>query len=187
MKDSPTKRTLKWFREAGWNCHVVEHWNAFARVRQDLFGFIDIVCVKDGRPVTGIQCTTRQNLLSREEKAFARDEFYLWLKGGGTIYFFGWKLSSPKGVKAKRWCALIHEYDYEHGKIMLRSYELTYSGQLETTGKASEVKPDKEMYADKAEQAKERKKEQSEDTGASGHASAGHVGESSGDLFGGIG
>ena len=40
-KITPTQRTLKHMRERGYTCQVVEHWNPFARIRQDLYGFID--------------------------------------------------------------------------------------------------------------------------------------------------
>lgn len=53
-KTSPTQRSLKYMRAAGYLCQVVEKWNPHARVRQDLFGFIDILCVK-GEDIVGIQ------------------------------------------------------------------------------------------------------------------------------------
>jgi hypothetical protein len=41
MATSPTQLSLKKLREEGYTVAVVEHWNSFARIRQDLFGFID--------------------------------------------------------------------------------------------------------------------------------------------------
>ena len=37
---SPTQRTLKYLRDKGYTAQVVEHWNAFAKRRIDLFGVI---------------------------------------------------------------------------------------------------------------------------------------------------
>jgi hypothetical protein len=51
---SPTQRSLKHMRELGYVCAVVEHWNPHARIRQDLFGFIDVLCVK-GEDIIGVQ------------------------------------------------------------------------------------------------------------------------------------
>lgn len=51
---SPTQRSLKKLRDEGYLCRIVEHWNPFARIRQDLFGFIDILCVKNNE-VVGVQ------------------------------------------------------------------------------------------------------------------------------------
>lgn len=51
---SPTQRSLKHMRSLGYVCAIVEKWNPHARIRQDMFGFIDIVCVKD-EDIVGVQ------------------------------------------------------------------------------------------------------------------------------------
>lgn len=51
---SPTQRTLKVMRERGYHCAVVERWNPHAKLRVDLFGFIDVLCLGDGE-VVGVQ------------------------------------------------------------------------------------------------------------------------------------
>ena len=49
MATSPTQLSLKLMKERGYLCQIVERWNAFAKIRQDLFGFVDVLCVsKDG-------------------------------------------------------------------------------------------------------------------------------------------
>ena len=53
-KTSPTQRSLKHMRDLGYVCAIVEKWNPYARIRQDLFGFIDIVCIK-GEDIVGVQ------------------------------------------------------------------------------------------------------------------------------------
>jgi len=40
MPASPTQRTLKKLRDEVYLAQVVEKWNAFAKIRQDLFGII---------------------------------------------------------------------------------------------------------------------------------------------------
>lgn len=45
-KTSPTQRSLRYLREQGYLPAVVEKWNPHAHVRQDLFGFVDIVAVR---------------------------------------------------------------------------------------------------------------------------------------------
>ena len=45
MATSPTQLSLKKLREEGYTVAVVEHWNSFARIRQDLFGFIDLLAL----------------------------------------------------------------------------------------------------------------------------------------------
>jgi hypothetical protein len=47
---SPTARSLELLRELGYTAKVVEHWNQYAKIRQDLFG-VDILALKPGEPV----------------------------------------------------------------------------------------------------------------------------------------
>lgn len=53
-KTSPTVRSLKHMRGLGYVCAIVEKWNPHARIRQDMFGFIDIVCIR-GEDIVGVQ------------------------------------------------------------------------------------------------------------------------------------
>lgn len=53
-KTSPTQRSLKHMRAAGYVCAIVEKWNPHARIRQDMFGFIDVLCV-NGEDIVGVQ------------------------------------------------------------------------------------------------------------------------------------
>ena len=55
-KTSPTQRTMKALREDGWTVAIVEKWNPHARIRQDLFGFIDLLAVKPGRTLAVQAC-----------------------------------------------------------------------------------------------------------------------------------
>ena len=69
-KTSPTQRTLKRMRDSGDYklVQVVEHWNPFGRVRQDLFGIGDIL----GISITGethlLQVTSYSNMNARIKK-----------------------------------------------------------------------------------------------------------------------
>jgi len=46
---------------------VVEKWNPHARIRQDLFGILDLVAIKEGETL-GVQTTTLGNVSSRLDK-----------------------------------------------------------------------------------------------------------------------
>lgn len=105
MKTSPTQRSLALARKQGYTCQVVERWNSFAKVRQDLFGFIDIVCVhpmEDIKGVVGIQTTTRANMLARIQKIQAEQKAVHWLNAGGKITVHGWSKKGKRG-EVKRW------------------------------------------------------------------------------------
>lgn len=43
---SPTQRSLEYLRKAGYLPAVVEKWNPHAGIRQDLYGFIDVVAIR---------------------------------------------------------------------------------------------------------------------------------------------
>lgn len=89
---TPTQRSCKLLREQGYTADIVEHFNAYARVRHDLFGFIDIVAVHPLKPgILGVQTTTGSNLTARIAKAQAMPSFNLWVKAGGSIQFHGWR------------------------------------------------------------------------------------------------
>lgn len=99
MKASPTQRSLKLLRDEGYTAQVVEKWNQFAHIRQDLFGFIDIVAIKSGEPVLGVQTTSAKNINAREIKARKSINLALWLNTGSNFELHGW---SKKGKLGKR-------------------------------------------------------------------------------------
>jgi hypothetical protein len=88
---SPTERSLAKIRKDGYTAAVTEHWNAFARIRQDLFGFIDIVAIKDTEPgVIGIQTTSKGNMQARILKIKREPVAKVWLASGNRIIVDGW-------------------------------------------------------------------------------------------------
>ena len=89
-KTSPTQRSLAFLRAAGYRAAVVEHWNPFAGIRQDLFGIIDIVAVGGGR-TKGVQTTTSTNLSSRVKKIEASEALADLQHAGWGIEVHGWR------------------------------------------------------------------------------------------------
>ena len=64
---SPTQRTLKALRDDGWTVTVVEHWNPHAHIRQDMWGFVDLVALKHGRTLA-VQACAGASSAARVEK-----------------------------------------------------------------------------------------------------------------------
>lgn len=95
---SPTQRTLKLCRDTGWTAAVVEKWNMHAKVRQDLFGCIDVLAM-NGVGFVGIQSTSGSNVSARLKKIAENEHAAEWLKCGGRILIHGWR----KLAKSKRW------------------------------------------------------------------------------------
>ena len=103
MKTSPTQRSLAKLRAEGWTVRVVEHWNQYARIRQDLFGFGDLIAVKVGVPgATLVQTTTGHNLSARIAKIYGIPEAGIWKAAGNRIVAHGWRKVGERG-KRKLW------------------------------------------------------------------------------------
>lgn len=73
---SPTQRSLKHMRDLGYLCAVVEKWNPHAMIRQDLYGFIDVLCVK-GEDIVGVQACTGGDSAKRVDKIVEHDNYPL--------------------------------------------------------------------------------------------------------------
>jgi hypothetical protein len=95
---SPTELTLRKWRKAGYLCAVVEKWNPHVKVRQDLFGCIDVLAVGEGGTV-GIQSTSDSNLSSRVRKIEDMPETVEALRNAGwRILVEGWKKPKHRWV-----------------------------------------------------------------------------------------
>ena len=87
---SPTERTLKALREAGYACFIVEHWNAFIKCRQDLFGFVDILALGDNE-VLGVQACARGDVSKRVDKIANHKNVGVVRKAGIRLEVWGWE------------------------------------------------------------------------------------------------
>lgn len=95
-KTTPTQRTLALCRKNGWTVAVTERWNPFAKIRQDLFGFIDLVAL-NGQQIIGIQTTVGDSVSKRIAKIRDEPRAAKWLESGGRIFVHGWrKLASSR-------------------------------------------------------------------------------------------
>ena len=104
---SPTQRSLKALRADNWTCQITERWNPFAKVRQDLFGFCDILCISPARGILAVQTTSGNNVSARMEKIRQEPKAALWLACGGRIQVHGWRKIGDRG-KRKLWdCRVI--------------------------------------------------------------------------------
>ncbi len=86
---SPTQRTLKYLREAGWKAEITERWNSFAGIRQDLFGIIDVIALKPGITL-GVQCTSASNVSARIAKIAEHESTPFLREAGWRIEVHGW-------------------------------------------------------------------------------------------------
>lgn len=103
---SPTQRTLAYLKENGYkHVAIVERWNPHARIRQDLFNFIDILAVKDGFTYA-FQVTSGSNVSKRFDKILEECEpqTRAVLCAGWIVFIHGWrKVKVKRGGKAMKW------------------------------------------------------------------------------------
>lgn len=100
---SPTQRTIKELKKQGYTTAIVEKWNAFAKIRQDMFGFIDIVAIKPNKHgVLGVQCTSMGNGSARKTKALQNENLTVWCASGNVFEVWEWGKQGPRG-EAKKW------------------------------------------------------------------------------------
>jgi hypothetical protein len=99
---TPTQRSLKKLRSEGWLVAVTEHWNGFAHIRQDLFGFGDLLAIK-GDEIIAVQTTSGTNVAARLSKIRTNASAALWLTSPyRKIVIHGWSKRAPHG-KRKTW------------------------------------------------------------------------------------
>jgi len=85
---SPTQRSLAVLRERYPLVQVVERWNPHARVRQDLFGIIDVVAVGD--EIVAVQATSASNVSKRIAKITESAALPILRKAGIRVLVHGW-------------------------------------------------------------------------------------------------
>jgi hypothetical protein len=86
---SPTQRSLAYLRAQGYRVAVVERWNPFAKIRQDLFGIVDLLAVRDGETLA-VQTTSGSNVAARVAKIAEAEATPDIRKAGWRLIVHGW-------------------------------------------------------------------------------------------------
>lgn len=98
-KTSPTQRTLAALRERGYVPAITERWNPWARIRQDLYGFIDVLAL---HPETGetlaVQTTSASNVSARVAKIAKHENLPIVRRAGWRIEVHGWRKKGREWV-----------------------------------------------------------------------------------------
>jgi len=105
MATSPTQRTLAWCKKQGRTSGMVEKWNSFMKIRQDLFGFIDIICIDKERGIIAVQSTGSAHSAHIKKLTIERKEIVTeWLQSGAPLELISWrKVKKVRGGKAMVW------------------------------------------------------------------------------------
>jgi hypothetical protein len=98
---SPTQRSLVLLKKEGWLPAIVEKFNIFAKIRQDLYGCIDIVAIRKGA-ILGVQTTSGSNVAAHVTKILALPNAKLWMLAGARLEVHGWRKAGKRGER-KLW------------------------------------------------------------------------------------
>ena len=99
---SATQATRKHLKALGLESAITERWNPFAGIRQDLFGFIDLLALDPTVGIIGIQTTTAHNAAARRAKIEGLETLEPWIESGGIVEVWAWGQRGSRG-KRKLW------------------------------------------------------------------------------------
>lgn len=119
---SPTQKAIALLTRLHYSTGIVEKWNPHGEVRQDLYGFLDLLAHREERKVLQLQVTSWANvgdrvkkivLLSESEKTGARIRNVVGASGTITEVW-GFKPKPPKGKPNLKRVRIL----FEEGKII---------------------------------------------------------------------
>lgn len=96
MAVTPTQRSKRHLETAGYTVAIVERWNPHAGIRQDLFGFIDLLAIKAGETIA-VQTTSSSNVAARVTKIADSPYVGVVREAGWRIVVQGWRKSKATG------------------------------------------------------------------------------------------
>lgn len=116
---SNTSRTLNAMRRMGRMAAVVERWNRFAKIRQDLFGFIDIIALDESCGIVGVQsCGSSFASHLAKITSECHDAAVAWLRCGGKIELWSWrKIKLKRGAKKYVWRPRVADFTMQGNAI----------------------------------------------------------------------
>jgi hypothetical protein len=108
-----TVRTLKYYREQGYHCDMVERFIPFPAPghRKDFHGFGDILAYNNCQTIMIQSCG--QSFAVHLRDLLKNPQVPLWISGPRMLFLVGWrKLLKRKGGKQKIWVPRIREINY---------------------------------------------------------------------------
>ncbi len=132
-------------RDDGWLVAVVEKWNSHVTIRQDLWGFGDLIAVK-GDDVLLIQCTSGSHAAHRVAKIIGLDAARIWIQSDHRrIQVHAWKKRGERG-KAKKWdCRVVSVGTCD---FPVRADQPIQSSAVSSLAADSALRPGRQLLAD---------------------------------------
>lgn len=95
---TPTQLTLRKLRAEGWTAEVVERWVPGANIRKDLFGFVDIIALRDDITLA-VQATSYSNISARVNKIADIKTLKVVRDANWSIWVIGWRKANNRWVE----------------------------------------------------------------------------------------
>lgn len=92
-----TCRSAEYLRKSGYMVEVVERYNRFSLRTNDLFGFADVLAVKDGEGIVAVQATDAAHAARTRKKMESSEPLRCWLRSGGKFRVHVWKRCETTG------------------------------------------------------------------------------------------
>lgn len=100
-KFNSNSHTAEWLRKMGWSVDYTERPATRFTNTKDLFGCIDLIALKAGRPKLAVQATAARNpggqAAARVRKILSIPEAKLWIEDGSYLWVVCWVF------KDRRW------------------------------------------------------------------------------------
>lgn len=87
----PTTLSTRYLESSGWLVGCVERVIPRTNIKQDLFGFADLVACKPGVQPTLVQVTSNDHVADRRKKILASHKAMVALMSGFRIVVHGWE------------------------------------------------------------------------------------------------
>ena len=111
---TPTQLSLKHLRTEGYTCAVVERWNQYARIRQDLYGCIDILAIRPGATLA-VQTTAAPHASERLKKMEGLESVLTMILAGWRVVVHEW---GKRGARGKRKTWTLREIQVHRGETL---------------------------------------------------------------------
>jgi hypothetical protein len=135
---SPIQRTLAWLRDHGYEATKTEHFNWHAKVRQDLFGFIDVLAV-DGNHLLAIQSSDGSHHAAHRQKIMTNKAAPL-LAMRMDIEIWSWSLKLTGKRKADGLLVRKKEYALRREPLTAKLVRRGVSREFDSAKKLAKVK-----------------------------------------------
>lgn len=87
---TPTQRSIAHLKKEGYRVAVVERWNPHARIRQDLFGVVDLLAIRENETLA-VQTTSGSNVAARIRKISESEALPDIRAAGWSFHVHGWR------------------------------------------------------------------------------------------------